>query len=103
MTESWRMVYMSRAMIPGFKDANNAPARYAKQVCIYGFDLDQLREYAAYGRKGNLERHEDIEILRFLELSRDIIMYECSPGSLAVDVPEDIAKVEAALLVKSNI
>ncbi len=96
-TEAGVMVYMSRAPLPGFKEAKNAPARYMKQVCIYGFTRDELASYAAFGRKSALERSEDIEILRFLELDRRILMYECRPGSLAVDVPEDVAKVEAAL------
>ncbi len=96
-TETGVMVYMSRTPLPGFKEARNAPTRYMKQVCIYGFTREELAAYAAFGRKGALEKCEDIEILRFLELDRRILMYECRPGSLAVDVPEDVAKVEAAL------
>jgi len=91
------MVYMSRSPLPGFKEKGNAPLKYMKQVCIYGFNRDELEAFAGYKRKSSLERHEDIEILRFLELNRHILMYECSPGSLAVDVPEDVAKVEEVL------
>ena len=40
---------------------------------------------------------EDIEILRFLEMNKRILMVETQPGSLAVDVPEDIPGVERAL------
>ena len=96
-TEGGAMIYMSRRPLPGFKEAANAPTRYMKQVCIYGFTREELGAYAGYGRKSTLEKSEDIEILRFLELDRRIIMFECQPGSLAVDVPEDVAKVEAAL------
>ncbi|MCT0224368.1 3-deoxy-manno-octulosonate cytidylyltransferase [Synechococcus sp. CS-1328] len=95
--ETGFMVYMSRSPLPGFKDTSNAPLKYMKQVCIYGFNRDELQAFASYERKSSLERHEDIEILRFLELNRRILMYECSPGSLAVDVPEDVAKVEEVL------
>jgi 3-deoxy-manno-octulosonate cytidylyltransferase (CMP-KDO synthetase) len=101
-TESGIMVYMSRSPLPGFKEDANAPARYMKQVCIYGFTREELAAYAGYGRKSALEKCEDIEILRFLELDRRIVMYECQPGSLAVDIPEDVAKVEAALRVKAQ-
>ncbi len=101
-TEGGTMVYMSRAPLPGFKDPRNAPTRYMKQVCIYGFGRDDLAAFAAFGRKGTLEQCEDIEILRFLELDRRILMYECSPGSLAVDVPEDVARVEAALRARGR-
>lgn len=96
-TEDDVMVYMSRTALPGFKETKNAPDRYKKQVCIYGFNRDDLRAFRAFGRKTALEHCEDIEILRFLELGRKIVMYECSPGSMAVDVPEDVAPVEAAL------
>jgi 3-deoxy-manno-octulosonate cytidylyltransferase (CMP-KDO synthetase) len=102
MSESGKMIYMSRALLPGFKNEKSAPARYAKQVCIYGFDLKQLSKYREFGRKTTLEDHEDIEILRFLELGDDVFMYECSPGSLAVDVPEDIDKVEDGLAKQLN-
>jgi Fe-S cluster assembly protein SufB len=102
-TETGRMVYMSRNLLPGFKDAKEAPSRYMKQVCIYGFTGDELDAYAGFGRKSALEKAEDIEILRFLELDRQILMYECHPGSLAVDVPEDVAKVEAALAARRTV
>ena len=95
--ENGSLIYMSRLPIPGFKDPKLAPARYKKQVCIYGFTAGQLKQYAGISRKGATESHEDIEILRFLELGVPVKMIETSAGSLAVDVPEDVAIVEAAL------
>jgi 3-deoxy-manno-octulosonate cytidylyltransferase (CMP-KDO synthetase) len=95
--EDGTMIYMSRLPVPGFKDPARRPARYAKQVCIYAFTREELEDYAGYGRKGAAEACEDIEILRFAELGRKIVMVETRPGSLAVDVPEDVAPVEAAL------
>lgn len=100
-TEAGVMVYMSRQSLPGFKEAKNAPTRHMKQVCIYGFTRAELAAFASFGRKSALEAAEDIEILRFLELDRRILMYECRPGSLAVDVPEDVPKVEAALRARA--
>ncbi|MCP9827926.1 3-deoxy-manno-octulosonate cytidylyltransferase [Synechococcus sp. L2F] len=96
-TESEKLVYMSRSPLPGYKDQRNAPERYKKQVCIYGFTREELAAYAGFGRKSSLEACEDIEILRFLDINREVLMYECSPGSLAVDVVDDVAKVEKAL------
>lgn len=96
-TEDDVMVYMSRVALPGFKVPENAPARYKKQVCIYGFTREELAAFRDFGRKGTLEACEDIEILRFQELGRKIVMYETSPGTMAVDVPGDVAPVEAAL------
>lgn len=91
------LIYMSRKALPGFKDSKCAPRRFKKQVCIYAFTAGELAAFKAFGRKSELEFSEDIEILRFLELNKTIKMYETQPGSLAVDVPEDVAPVEAAL------
>ena len=44
-----------------------------------------------------MERSEDIEILRFLEWGKNIRLVKTMQGSLAVDIPEDIKKVEAAI------
>tara|TARA_R110000851_G_scaffold135045_1_gene270435 strand:- start:23201 stop:23917 length:717 start_codon:yes stop_codon:yes gene_type:complete len=92
------LVYMSRVALPGFKDSKHAPTRYKKQVCIYAFTREELEVFRGFGRKSELEHAEDIEILRFLELGKTIRMVETQPESLAVDVPEDVARVEAALL-----
>lgn len=96
-TENDIMIYMSRAALPGFKSIENTPKKYKKQVCIYGFSKDDLLGYQAFGRKSEIETSEDIEILRFLELGKKVIMYKTPPGSLAVDVAEDVRPVEEAL------
>lgn len=102
-SEDNRLIYMSRVALPGFKDAKNAPPRYKKQVCIYGFNRGELRSFLEFGRKSELEHSEDIEILRFLELGVPIKMVETRPGSLAVDIPEDVGKVTAALKKLHNL
>lgn len=91
------LIYMSRVPLPGFKDPKCAPERFKKQVCIYAFTAEELFAYKSFGRKSLLEHCEDIEILRFLELGKTIRMVETRPGSLAVDVPADVEKVEKAL------
>ena len=96
-TEERRLVYMSRQALPGFKEQKNEPSQYYKQVCIYAFSREELLAYGNFGRKSVLEQSEDIEIIRFLEWGQSIRMVETRPGSLAVDVPEDVEKVEAAL------
>jgi len=96
-TENNRMVYMSRAVIPGFKSSHNKPAYYMKQVCIYAFTYKELEAFGEFGRKSTLEKYEDIEILRFLDLSIPVFMVETDGASLAVDIPEDVPIVEEAL------
>jgi 3-deoxy-manno-octulosonate cytidylyltransferase (CMP-KDO synthetase) len=96
-TEQQQMIYMSRQAIPGTKDVKCAPTEYYKQVCIYAFSRQELLDYGKFGRKSIIEQSEDIEILRFLEWNQGIKMFKTQSGSLAIDVPEDVAKVETAL------
>lgn len=98
-TEDKRLVYMSRKALPGFKEENNAPDQYYKQVCIYAFNRQELIKYGEFGRKSKLEFSEDIEIIRYLEWGQTIRLVETRPGSLAVDVPGDVVEVEHALRV----
>ncbi len=90
-----RLMYMSRAPIP--TDKSHAFKGAMKQVCIYAFPPDALAAFAARDTKTPLEAIEDIEILRFLELGYEVDMVEVSGASIAVDVPEDVARVERAL------
>jgi 3-deoxy-manno-octulosonate cytidylyltransferase (CMP-KDO synthetase) len=96
-TESGRLVYMSRAALPASKDRALAPSVYKKQVCIYAYSYQELAEFKAFGRKGSLESYEDIEILRFLELGREVFMVETQGDSVAVDIPEDVGRAEQRL------
>jgi 3-deoxy-manno-octulosonate cytidylyltransferase (CMP-KDO synthetase) len=96
-TEGKKMVYISRHALPCFKDQRNAPTEYYKQVCIYAFNRQELLAYGQYGKKSVLEYAEDIEIIRFLEWGQTIRMVQTHSGSLAVDIPSDVIKVENAL------
>lgn len=96
-TEDKRMVYMSRQPVPGYKEQKNEVSEFYKQVCIYAFNRQELLDYGSYGKKSILEQSEDIEIIRFLEWNQAIRMVQTRPGSLAVDIPEDVYKVENLL------
>ena len=96
LNERDELVYMSRAPIP-FVKAEGVTGVYRRQVCIYGFNRRELRAFAEFGRKSKLEEPEDIEILRFLDLGIPVRMVEVSGASVAVDVPEDVARVERLL------
>lgn len=96
-SEDKRLIYMSRVSLPGYKEEKKKPSIFYKQVCIYAFSKKDLRRFANFGRKSALENAEDIEVLRFLEWGAEILMIETTSGSLAVDTPEDVNRVEAAL------
>jgi len=86
-----RMLYMSRNPIPGNKKGNFVKSW--RQICIYAFPKNLLKEFYAVKDKLALEEEEDIEILRFLEMGYEVRMVELSKDSIAVDFPEDAIKV----------
>ena len=96
-----RLVYASRAAIPANKKQTLVKAR--KQICIYAYPKSALRSFYEWGKKTPLELIEDIEILRFLELGFQVKMVKLSGTSIAVDIPEDIAKVERYLQENANL
>ena len=101
--ENQQMIYMSRSLVPGTKPKEFVPLNYYKQVCIYAFNKQELIDYAEFGRKGTLEFYEDIEIGRFLDIGVNIRVVETKSDSLAVDVPEDVKRVEEEILRRRKI
>lgn len=90
-----QLLYMSRAPIPGNKQGAFQMAW--RQVCAYSFPKEALAVFAAHGTKTPLEKQEDIEILRFLELGYPIMMIPMSDNSIPVDNPQDLQRVMDAL------
>lgn len=90
------LIYMSRLPIPGIKGVDETP-KYLKQVCIYAFTRQELLAYSSLNHKAEYEKFEDIEILRFFDLGYKIKMFYTDNHSLAVDVPDDVKKIEAEL------
>jgi len=86
-----RLLYMSRAPIPGNKSGDFHKAY--RQICTYGFPYRALMEFAGETHKTPFENEEDIEILRFLEMGYDVRMVEMSSESIPVDHPEDVERV----------
>ena len=85
------LLYASRAPIPSSKTGE-----FYKGYChvpIYAFSRRDLEAF--YGTKTPIESIEDIEILRFLELGIKINTVELLEYHPAVDVFEDIEKVNS--------
>jgi 3-deoxy-manno-octulosonate cytidylyltransferase (CMP-KDO synthetase) len=95
MRPDGRLLYMSRAFIPSTKGFEFKGGW--RQVCAYAFPRTKLKVFTETSQKMPLESIEDIEILRFLEMGYDIRMIKMSNQSIAVDVLEDIQKVESYL------
>ncbi len=96
MRPDGRLLYMSRAPIPTNKSYGYEIAW--RQVCAYAFPKRALQAFASQPVKTNLEKIEDIELLRFLELGWDVRMIPMSDASIAVDNPEDVVAVEKMIL-----
>ena len=74
-------------------------SRY-KQCGLYAFNSAELTMFYNMPKKEEmLRRHENIEIMRFVEMGYPVQMVEIEGGP-EVDVPEDIAIVEQYLLQK---
>jgi 3-deoxy-manno-octulosonate cytidylyltransferase (CMP-KDO synthetase) len=86
-----RLLYMSRSPIPGNKNADFVKGN--RQVCVYAFPKEALENFSEQKVKTVLEKEEDIEILRFLEMGYEVFMIELSDDSIAVDNPSDVEKV----------
>jgi len=86
-----RLLYMSRAPIPGNK--GNQFRVSHRQICAYAFPKEALLAFSDKGSKTPLEEEEDIEILRFIELGYVVRMIEMSAVSIPVDHESDLEKV----------
>lgn len=97
VNEKKELVYISRSLIPGTKKKNRK-LNYFKQVCIYGFNKNQLKKFYSQKKKGKIEKIEDIEILRFFDLNIKIKMIKLNSSSVAVDEIKDVKKAENLLI-----
>jgi 3-deoxy-manno-octulosonate cytidylyltransferase (CMP-KDO synthetase) len=95
-----KLLYASRASIPTTKTLDFIYSK--KQIGIYAFPRKSLENFVAVKNKTPLEALEDIEILRFLELGYEVQMLELVNNSFAVDVPDDIKKVEKVINAQFN-
>jgi 3-deoxy-manno-octulosonate cytidylyltransferase (CMP-KDO synthetase) len=89
-------LYFSRSPIPLARDEGTAFATY-KHLGIYAYTMRFLEVYASLGQ-GRLEDIEKLEQLRVLEHGLKIKVVVTPFDSPEVDLPQDIARVEAKML-----
>lgn len=92
-----RLLYQSRAGIPTTK--KNEFIKAWKQVCIYSLPYSKLISFSSK-KKTFLEKLEDCELNRFLELGFEVKMIKMSNKSKAVDTIEDVKEVNRILQKK---
>ena len=92
------LVYASRLKIPANK-IKSKNVKYFKQVCVYAFNKTELKKFSRK-KKSSLEKYEDIELLRFLDLGVKIKMKKISASSFAVENKADLKRVNKFLSEK---
>lgn len=90
-----RLLYSSRAGMPLNNKGKYVQAERA--IWIYGFDKSALDLYYNEGSRTILDKIEDNEIIRFLELGRAVYCTDLIGDSWAVDEPKDVEVVEKIL------
>ncbi|MDY0161754.1 3-deoxy-manno-octulosonate cytidylyltransferase [Desulfobotulus sp.] len=88
-------LYFSRATIPHVRD-RETPCTYIKHLGVYAYTrrfLDIFRDLPT----GTLEEIEKLEQLRVLEQGYTLRVVMTSHDSPEVDLPEDIARIEALM------
>ena len=81
---------MSRAPIPSNKKKSLIKAW--RQVCIYSFPYKSLKIFSNFSKKTPLEKIEDLELNRFVEIGHKVKMIKLSNKSIAVDTKDDLKK-----------
>jgi 3-deoxy-manno-octulosonate cytidylyltransferase (CMP-KDO synthetase) len=100
-SQTGRLLYMSRAPIPGNKTSEWESG--FKQVCVYAFPRSALEFFLDNSSKSRFEMLEDIEILRLVEANWDVRMVELSGSNLAVDTPDDVKSVCNRILTSERL
>jgi 3-deoxy-manno-octulosonate cytidylyltransferase (CMP-KDO synthetase) len=90
-----RALYFSRSAVP-FRRDDAASVAYLKHVGIYVFRKEALLRFSSLPESA-LERAERLEQLRALEHDMRVHVELVAYDSLAVDVPEDVQRVEDAI------
>src|SRR5271156_1550883 len=90
-------LYFSRAPIPWVRDTGESVvAQHWKHLGLYAFRREALVEFPTLP-PGDLERLEQLEQLRWLENGFHLRVVETDYDAVSVDVPADVARVEALL------
>jgi len=85
------VLYLSRSKIP--LEFKNKTPYFKKHLSIISFKKDALIKYSS-SKKTNLEKIEDIELLRALEIGLKIKTIDLKGDSFSIDVHEDFVKAK---------
>lgn len=92
---SGRALYFSRALIPHDRESSGR-IQYFKHLGLYAYSPQALKQFSKLP-PSELEQHEKLEQLRFLEDGIPIHVVETSQDMIGVDSEEDLLRVEEYL------
>ena len=95
-----RLLYSSRAGIPINIKGDFVSAERA--IWIYAFTKSSLNDYNKHMAQATLEKIEDNEIIRFLEIGIPVYCIDVIGNSWAIDEEKDIKIVESIILDESR-
>lgn len=95
ISQDAHILYASRAAIPFNKKKKFIKAW--RQVCAYAFPKKKLELFYKLKKKTPIEKIEDLEYLRFLELGVKLRGLKMSKHSIAVDTIRDVSLVKKRL------
>ena len=83
--------YLSRKPLLNSEEESEKP-NYFKQLGLYAMSVNNLQKFANM-QKGELEKAERIELLRWLENGNELIPCQIVKETISVDTPNDLVKV----------
>lgn len=99
INDSGYLIFMSRAAIPYPKAALGYS--YYKNVGCYALRKDALNFYLET-KPGNIERAEEIELLRLVENHKKVLTVTVDSESMAVDTPKDLERVKKEIVKRQK-
>src|SRR4051794_1320196 len=97
-----RALYMSREPIPTVQHEGFGGIAAYHQVCVFGFTRGALLEFGRL-EPTPYEIAESVDMLRYIEPGRAILMIESTADTYPVDVPADVAEVERRLAAEGGL
>jgi len=95
-----RLMFTSRAGIP--LDIRGKFVSAERAIWLFGFNKDALRLYVEAAGYSKIDRIEQLDIIRFLELEIPVYCIDMIGDSWAVDEPKDVKIVEARMKSMAN-
>ena len=83
--------YLSRKPLLNSDEGSEKP-NYFKQLGLYAMSIKNLQKFANM-QKGELEKAERVELLRWLENGNKLIPCQIVKETISVDTPTDLVKV----------